>query len=78
MLGFDGKWAIHPVQVGALLELFSPSVDEVARARAVMEALGEGARGAVMVNGAMVDEAVRLAAERVLARAARAGSGVGA
>jgi len=68
-LGFDGKWAIHPVQVGALLELFSPSADEVARARAVIESLGDGLRGAVAVDGVMVDEAVRLAAERVLARA---------
>jgi citrate lyase subunit beta/citryl-CoA lyase len=72
-LGFDGKWAIHPVQVGALLELFSPSADEVARAQAVIDSLGDGARGAVTLDGAMVDEAVRLAAERVLARAARVG-----
>src|SRR5207249_4253247 len=44
-----------------------------ARAGAVIESRGAGARGAVTVDGAMVDEAVRLAAERVLARA-----GVGA
>jgi citrate lyase subunit beta/citryl-CoA lyase len=73
-MGFDGKWAIHPAQVTALNELFTPSDEEIKQARAVVAALEEaereGGRGAVAVDGEMVDEAVRIAALRVLARAA--------
>jgi len=69
-LGFDGKWAIHPSQVDALNEIFSPTADELEWARAVMEALGRaGNEGAVQLDGQMVDEAVRAAALAVLARA---------
>jgi citrate lyase subunit beta/citryl-CoA lyase len=70
-LGFDGKWAIHPAQVAALNELFSPSEEELAHARAVIDALAESERagtGAVALDGEMLDEAVRLSALRVLAR----------
>src|SRR4051812_39366512 len=73
-LGFDGKWAIHPSQVATLTELFTPSADEVARARKVLEALAEAerdGRGAVALDGEMLDEALRRAAERTLARAPR-------
>jgi citrate lyase subunit beta/citryl-CoA lyase len=76
-MGFDGKWAIHPAQVAALNELFTPSEDEVEHARAVVAALEEaersGGAGAVALDGQMLDEAVRVAALRVLARAGAAG-----
>jgi citrate lyase subunit beta / citryl-CoA lyase len=76
-MGFDGKWAIHPAQVSTLNELFSPSEEELERARAVIAALEDaerdGSRGAVALDGQMLDEAVRVAALRVLARAAAAG-----
>lgn len=72
-MGFDGKWAIHPAQVSALNELFTPSAAEIEQARAIIEALEqaerEGGRGAVALDGEMLDEAVRVAALRVLARA---------
>jgi citrate lyase subunit beta / citryl-CoA lyase len=72
-LGFDGKWAIHPSQVATLNELFTPSAEEVQRAREVIEALERAERdtgqGAVALDGEMLDEAVRVAALRVLARA---------
>lgn len=76
-LGFDGKWAIHPAQVAALNELFTPSAEEIARARGVVEALAgaqeQSGQGAVALDGEMLDEAVRVAALRVLARAGAAG-----
>jgi len=76
-MGFDGKWAIHPAQVAALNELFTPSQEEVEHARAVIAALEEaesaGGAGAVALDGQMLDEAVRVAALRVLARAGAAG-----
>ena len=72
-LGFDGKWAIHPRQVDALNELFTPTPPEVEQARAVLDALERGARegaaGAVLLDGQMLDEAVAVAARRVLVRA---------
>ncbi len=72
-LGFDGKWAIHPRQVEDLNETFSPTEDQVRHARAVLAALDQQARensaGAVALDGQMLDEAVALAARRVLARA---------
>ena len=72
-LGFDGKWAIHPRQVEALNEIFTPTEQEVEHARAVLHALDrgvrEGAVGAVLLDGQMLDEAVAVAARRVLAQA---------
>ena len=59
-LGFVGKWAIHPSQIAPALEVFSPSEEEVARARelssAYDKALAEGV-GSVNVGGIMVDAA---------------------
>jgi citrate lyase subunit beta / citryl-CoA lyase len=76
-LGFDGKWAIHPSQIKALNELFSPTEAELAHARAVIAALERGGResnaGAVALDGEMLDEAVRRSAIRVLARAVSTG-----
>jgi citrate lyase subunit beta/citryl-CoA lyase len=72
-MGFDGKWAIHPAQVATLNELFTPSAGAVEHARAVIAALAEaersGGAGAVALDGQMLDEAVRVAALRVLSRA---------
>jgi citrate lyase subunit beta/citryl-CoA lyase len=67
--GFDGKWAIHPSQIAALNELFTPSPEEVAHARSVIAALDHADAGAVALDGEMLDEALRAAAERLLARA---------
>jgi citrate lyase subunit beta/citryl-CoA lyase len=71
-LGFDGKWAIHPSQLAPLVAAFTPGPDELARAHEVLAALERAAeddRGAVALDGDMLDEAVRLAALRVVARA---------
>jgi citrate lyase beta subunit/acyl dehydratase len=68
-LGFDGKWAIHPQQVEPLNEAFGATESELRWAGAVTEALeAASARGdaAVRVEGAMVDEAMRAHAERLL------------
>src|SRR4051812_16864552 len=77
--GFDGKWAIHPGQVAALNDLFTPSAAEVDRARAVVAALDAAAHGdglgAVALDGQMVDEALRAAALRTLARAGGSAGG---
>ena len=71
-LGFEGKWCIHPSQVDHANELFSPAEEEVAEARRVLLALSEGAgdgRGAVVVDGRMVDAATIRQAEALVAKA---------
>jgi citrate lyase subunit beta/citryl-CoA lyase len=71
-LGFDAKWAIHPRQLGVLEAAFEPPPEALQRARAILDALGsahsEGA-GAVQLDGQLIDEAMALAARRVLAKA---------
>lgn len=75
-LGYDGKWAIHPSQLDPLNEIFSPTLKEFERARAVLEALeGAGERGAVQLDGEMIDEASRKHADQLIARGRAAGLG---
>ena len=70
--GFTGKMAIHPDQVPVINDVFSPSSDEVAAARQILEA-AESARtrgeGAFRLDGRMVDAPVIRRAHRVLALA---------
>ena len=65
-LGYDGKWAIHPDQVDIINQTFSPSIEDIERARKILDAHREATikgLGAVAVEGRMVDQAtVRLAA----------------
>jgi citrate lyase subunit beta/citryl-CoA lyase len=71
-LGFDGKWAIHPAQVATLNEIFTPSEEDVARAHEIVAALDAADAGAVALDGAMLDEALRQWATGVLSAAERA------
>ena len=70
LYGFDGKSLIHPSQIEGAHAAFSPSEDEVRRARAIVAAFAapeaEG-RGAIRVDGAMVERLHLAAAERLLA-----------
>jgi citrate lyase subunit beta/citryl-CoA lyase len=70
-LGFDGKWAIHPVQLPTIDAAFTPGKEQVEHAHAVLLALREadGGAGAVRLDGEMVDEAMAVAARRIIARA---------
>lgn len=70
-LGFDGKWVIHPRQIDAVTTAFTPTPDQVGWARRVVAALDEAheaGRGAVSLEGQMIDEALAVAARRTLAR----------
>jgi citrate lyase subunit beta/citryl-CoA lyase len=64
-LGCEGKWAIHPSQVALANELFTPTAAEVERAKRILEAIDAAAaegRGAVQLDGRMIDAAsMRLA-----------------
>ena len=74
-LGYDGKWAIHPSQLPLINETFTPRDEELEQAKAILAVLAQaesgGARGAVALDGKMIDEASRKQAERVVARAGR-------
>ena len=68
-LGFDGKWAIHPTQIPPINDAFTPDAAEVERARRVVDAMAQAARegrGAVQVDGRLVDIANIRMAENVL------------
>ncbi len=56
LLGCVGTWSLHPVQIEIAKRVFSPSADDVAHARRVVEAMGDGT-GAVMLDGKMEDDA---------------------
>jgi citrate lyase subunit beta/citryl-CoA lyase len=71
-LGYDGKWAIHPDQVAVINATFTPSDAEVKRARDIIEAYEQslaGGRGAITLDGEMLDEAIRRWALATLAKA---------
>ncbi|MCD2196045.1 CoA ester lyase [Actinomycetospora endophytica] len=65
-LGYDGKICIHPTQVGLAHEIFTPSDEEVAHARKVVQA---GRSGVGVVDGEMVDDVHLRMAGAVLSRA---------
>jgi len=78
ILGYDGKWALHPDKVTILNEVFGISQERFDRAKDILEAYEkattEGDRkGAVMFGDEMIDEASRKVAEKVVARGERAG-----
>jgi malyl-CoA/(S)-citramalyl-CoA lyase len=56
LLGCVGAWSLHPVQIAIAKKVFSPEPGEVAWARKVIAAMGDGT-GAVMIDGKMQDDA---------------------
>ena len=76
-LGFDGKWVLHPSQVDAANEVFSPSQDDYDHAELILEAYDYCTtvekRGAVMLGDEMIDEASRKMALVVAAKGRAAG-----
>ena len=69
LMGFDGKWALHPDQVPVLNELYSPPLEAYERAEGIMAAYKtateEHKLGAVMYGDEMIDEASRKMAEQL-------------
>jgi malyl-CoA/(S)-citramalyl-CoA lyase len=72
VLGYEGKWAIHPSQIELANRVFTPSQAEVAKARRIVEAMAQAARegkGAVSLDGRLIDLASIRMAEALLAKA---------
>lgn len=68
--GFDGKTLIHPGQIAACNAAFTPSPDEIAAARAVVEAFAVNPQaGVLMLDGRMIERLDLKVAERTLSRA---------
>jgi citrate lyase subunit beta/citryl-CoA lyase len=78
LLGFDGKWAIHPDQIAIAHEVFAPTEEEILEARASMQTYrnseAEGV-GAIGRDGKLVDAAHMRLAANVLYKASLAGKG---
>jgi citrate lyase subunit beta / citryl-CoA lyase len=81
ILGYDGKWALHPDQVAVINEVFTPTQEQFDHAIDLLDAYEkattEGAagerKGAVMFGDEMIDEASRKMATKFLRRGERAG-----
>ncbi len=70
-LGCEGKWAIHPSQIALANEVFTPSEAEIARARQILQAMEEAAKegkGAVSLDGRLIDAASIRMAENLIAK----------
>lgn len=76
-MGFDGKWAIHPNQVAVINRVFTPSTEEIKRAREVLDlhhkADQESGSGVIVYKDQMVDEANLHSERRTLAIAKKLG-----
>ncbi|MGD8588342.1 MAG: CoA ester lyase [Chromatiales bacterium] len=73
-LGGEGKWAIHPSQIELANQVFSPGKKEVERARRIVEAMQQAAaegKGAVSLDGRMIDAASIRQAQVVLEKVAQ-------
>jgi len=71
VLGCEGKWAIHPSQVGLANELFTPSDAEVDKAHRILEAMAHAqkeGKGAVSLDGRLIDLASIRQAEVLVAK----------
>jgi malyl-CoA/(S)-citramalyl-CoA lyase len=72
VLGYEGKWAIHPSQIELANQVFTPSEAEVSKARRILDAMAEAAKqgkGAVSLDGRLVDMASIRMAEVLLKNA---------
>jgi citrate lyase subunit beta/citryl-CoA lyase len=78
-MGFDGKWAIHPAQIGPINAAFTPSAADVEAAWALLarlDALEAAGTGAGRHQAMMIDAAMRGGAMRTLAMAGEALPGI--
>src|SRR6266851_5331411 len=80
-LGFDGKWVLHPDQIAAANEIFSPSQEDYDHAELILDAYdwctsqAGGAKGSAMLGEEMIDEASRKMALVIAAKGRAAEDG---
>ena len=74
-LGFCGKGAVHPKQIPALNEVFTPSPERIARARRIIAEFEAADTGLVVIDGKLIEKPVLREMHRIVAIADRIGSG---
>ena len=70
-LGFAGKGSIHPKQIAALNEVFTPSVDQITRARRIIAEFEAADTGLVVIDGKLIEKPVLRDMHRIVAIADR-------
>ena len=70
-LGFSGKGSIHPRQIAALNDVFTPSAEEIERARRVTKTFEEADTGLVVIDGKLIEKPVLRDMYRILSIAER-------
>jgi len=70
-LGFCGKGSVHPKQIAALNEVFTPSAEEIAKARRITKTFEEADTGLVVIDGKLIEKPVLRDMYRILAIADR-------
>ena len=71
-LGFSGKGAVHPKQISALNEVFTPSPEEVAKAQKILAAFEAANTGSVVVDGKLIEKPVVREMQRIASVGKRA------
>lgn len=72
VLGCEGKWAIHPSQITQANDVMSPSAEEVAKAKRILSAMKDAekaGKGAVSLDGRLIDYASIRQAETLVTKA---------
>ena len=72
-LGFSGKGSVHPKQIPALNEVFTPTAERIARARRVIAEFEAADTGLVVVDGKLIEKPVLREMYRIVAIAERMG-----
>ncbi len=72
-LGFAGKGSVHPKQIAALNEVFTPSADKIARARRIIAEFEAADTGLVVIDGKLIEKPVLRDMYRIVAIADRMG-----
>ena len=70
-LGFSGKGSIHPRQIASLNEVFTPTEEEIAHARRIIDAFRQADTGLVVIDGKLIEKPVLRDMHRILAIAER-------
>ncbi len=70
-LGFSGKGSVHPKQIAALNDVFTPTADQIARARRIIEEFEAADSGLVVIDGKLIEKPVLRDMYRIVAIANR-------
>lgn len=66
-LGFVGKGSVHPKQIGVLNEVFTPSIDQIARARRIISEFEAADTGLLVIDGKLIEKPVLRNMYRIIA-----------